>query len=289
MASNNVERCEICERDGITLKRSHDHVCCSSCAVAWAYINTRPEATVRLMRKIHGERYFPGGGAGRDQELSYLHDVLWRTNQALGGGVNADDLPGVIEELVKKKAVVDERVVCLAAEVANYKGVVGQLERDLAQAMEASAASSCELMANEVAVADQPDHADRYQVPGGYEKLMAVFVAAMDQAANGKGKERHATPLPFELQPTVCDARELGIGFPIGQARKKALESIRLKGRHRLNELLGAMVYLAMAYIVEMDGAGRGLSGIAGGLGVPVEAVALDFAKVGHFEGAGHD
>jgi len=75
----------------------------------------------------------------------------------------------------------------------------------------------------------------------------------MDQAAVGKGKERHAEPgVPFVEQPIVTEGLEQGTnGFQIGQARKKALESMRLPTRERqVAELLGAINYLAAAIIV---------------------------------------
>lgn len=75
----------------------------------------------------------------------------------------------------------------------------------------------------------------------------------MGQASHGKGKERHAEPgVAFTDQPIVTEGVEQGTnGFQIGQARKKALESIRLPTKDRqVAELLGAINYLAAAVIV---------------------------------------
>ena len=90
------------------------------------------------------------------------------------------------------------------------------------------------------------------QTVPGYEDLAAVLQQALDHAQHGKGKERHNThDAPFRGQHmlTECDAQG-GIGFTIGQARKKAVEALHLPTRERqINELLGAINYLAGAVI----------------------------------------
>ena len=95
----------------------------------------------------------------------------------------------------------------------------------------------------------------------GYNALRSVLATAVDQASEGKGRERHASGEPFEQQ-TICQTtRAHGIGFATGQAEKKARESHRLlrmeNGRERAEaELLGAINYLAAAIIVvrELEG-----------------------------------
>jgi hypothetical protein len=84
----------------------------------------------------------------------------------------------------------------------------------------------------------------------GYEKLARALIAAYDQAAAGKGKERHANNQPFEDQPMSTINRALGSidGF-LYQAHKKSLESKRLPLPRAQAELLGAINYLAGAYI----------------------------------------
>jgi hypothetical protein len=91
-------------------------------------------------------------------------------------------------------------------------------------------------------------------VPPGYERLAAIFRDAITQAAEGKGKERHALPGErFEDQQIVQIGRWLGSGhFQIGQAVKKAIESTRLPRDRARAEVLGAMVYLA-ADVVLLD------------------------------------
>lgn len=84
-----------------------------------------------------------------------------------------------------------------------------------------------------------------------YTRLAAVLQAAYDQAARGKGKERHASNgQPFEDQPMSAINRGLGSidGF-LYQAAKKAHEARRLPYGRAQAELLGAINYLAGAVI----------------------------------------
>jgi len=84
----------------------------------------------------------------------------------------------------------------------------------------------------------------------GYEKLAGVLTSALLQAAIGKGKSRHALEgEPFEAQKICEITRRVGLGYPLGQAVKKAYESTRL-GNRGPAELLGAINYLAAAYLV---------------------------------------
>jgi len=85
----------------------------------------------------------------------------------------------------------------------------------------------------------------------GYESLHEVLVEALDQAQNGKGRDRHAVDNePFEQQK-ICElTRRVGVGGPLFQACKKAIEAQRLGGERGVRELLGAINYLAAAVIV---------------------------------------
>ena len=94
-----------------------------------------------------------------------------------------------------------------------------------------------------------------YKSPEGYEKLDAVLARALDQAAYGKGKERHANGLPFDQQPICQGGRRFGPGCLIYQAWKKAHETPVLlqmdNGKERaIRELLGVINYAAAAIIV---------------------------------------
>lgn len=83
----------------------------------------------------------------------------------------------------------------------------------------------------------------------GYEALAAVLHQAYDQAASGKGHERHAQALPFDQQPMQKLVDLYGQGFALGQAAKKSQESMRLPYERARAELLGGINYLAGAVI----------------------------------------
>jgi len=85
----------------------------------------------------------------------------------------------------------------------------------------------------------------------GYDSLRVVLGLALEQAAAGKGKERHALAgQRFEDQEIVQENARMGTtAFGVGQARKKALESMRLPREAAERELLGAINYLAGAYL----------------------------------------
>ena len=83
----------------------------------------------------------------------------------------------------------------------------------------------------------------------GYEKLQDVLERAYQQAAIGKGKERHANNEPFHEQVMQTGAQRFGHGALLFQAFKKSEESQRLPLDRAVNELLGAINYLAGAVI----------------------------------------
>ena len=97
----------------------------------------------------------------------------------------------------------------------------------------------------------------------GYERLQHVFDAALEQAAGGKGKERHVDGTePFHEQDICTEAKKLGLAAPAFQARKKIKESLRLleiKGPNAAAaELLGAINYAAAMVIVINEQAAGG-------------------------------
>ena len=81
----------------------------------------------------------------------------------------------------------------------------------------------------------------------GYEELLDVLVAALDQAQSGKGAERHANNLPFTEQPMQTISKLVGSGDGMTyQVIKKLQESNRMPERSaRDRERLGAIVYTA--------------------------------------------
>lgn len=86
-----------------------------------------------------------------------------------------------------------------------------------------------------------------------YDTLKTVLRSAYEQAASGKGKERHAyeDEEPFEKQP-ICEisARLGSIDGVLFQAVKKIYECKRLPTDRAINELLGAINYIAAAVIL---------------------------------------
>ena len=82
-----------------------------------------------------------------------------------------------------------------------------------------------------------------------YASLSKVLRRAYDQAAIGKGAERHAKDLPFTQQPMQRLQELYGVGFALGQAGKKMQESMRLPHDAAIRELLGAINYIAGAVI----------------------------------------
>lgn len=85
------------------------------------------------------------------------------------------------------------------------------------------------------------------QIEKGYEKLVAVFQAAHDQAAHGKGKERHANGLPFHEQRMQSISKTLASADGMAyQVVKKMTEGLQFDDhKRREKELLGAINYLA--------------------------------------------
>jgi hypothetical protein len=99
----------------------------------------------------------------------------------------------------------------------------------------------------------------RLKAVPGYERLIGVLLQAYDQAARGKGVERHGGGgVPFHEQPMMTINRALGStdGF-VYQAHKKSLESTRLDNDAAVRELLGAINYLAGAVIFLEDASGK--------------------------------
>ena len=82
-----------------------------------------------------------------------------------------------------------------------------------------------------------------------YRTLAVVLQMAYQQAASGKGAERHGKDLPFTEQPLFRLMDLYGTGFALGQAGKKAQEAQRLEKDAAVRELLGAINYLAAVVI----------------------------------------
>lgn len=90
---------------------------------------------------------------------------------------------------------------------------------------------------------------EKYSGPAEYESLAMTLKAAFDQAASGKGKERHACDDNFEDQLMCYLAKQVGIAGPVFQVCKKAIEACRLPPEMAIAELKGAINYAAGAII----------------------------------------
>lgn len=101
--------------------------------------------------------------------------------------------------------------------------------------------------------------AGKDETPSKYSELYRVLMMAYDQAANGKGKERHANDERFEDQPIMTIAKGHGMGYQTGQAAKKLQEAHKLlaiRGKDAaIREILGAINYAAAAILLleQMD------------------------------------
>lgn len=86
-----------------------------------------------------------------------------------------------------------------------------------------------------------------------YLPLLRTFLGALEQAAYGKGRERHANDLPFVEQPILTMARMLDSDAGLAQqVIKKTVEARSLPTKKaRINELRGTLVYAAAMILFE--------------------------------------
>lgn len=95
---------------------------------------------------------------------------------------------------------------------------------------------------------------DQSKLLSDYSKLRDILDRAYEQAASGKGKERHANGKPFDKQPISEIGRMVGTGYNLGQAMKKAQEAQGMANRNdkdkAAHELLGAINYIASAIML---------------------------------------
>lgn len=88
-----------------------------------------------------------------------------------------------------------------------------------------------------------------------YSVLAGILHEAHDQAASGKGKERHnGRGVPFDRQPIAEIGRMCGPGFNVGQSIKKQQEAMGMLKRGEadaaIRELLGSINYAASAIML---------------------------------------
>ena len=86
-----------------------------------------------------------------------------------------------------------------------------------------------------------------------YLPLLRTFLGALEQAAYGKGRERHANDLPFIEQPILTMAQMLNSDAGLAQqVIKKTIEARTLPTKAaRISELHGTLVYAAAMILFE--------------------------------------
>lgn len=86
-----------------------------------------------------------------------------------------------------------------------------------------------------------------------YLPLLRTFLGALEQAAYGKGRERHANDLPFVEQPILTMAHMLNSDAGLAQqVIKKTIEARTLPTKAaRISELRGTLVYAAAMILFE--------------------------------------
>lgn len=102
-----------------------------------------------------------------------------------------------------------------------------------------------------------------------YLPLLRTFLGALEQAAYGKGRERHANDLPFVEQPILTMAHMLNSDAGLAQqVIKKTVEARTLPMKAaRISELRGTLVYAAaMILFEEMYGRADDPDELDGGL-----------------------
>lgn len=88
-----------------------------------------------------------------------------------------------------------------------------------------------------------------------YKTLEVILKAAYDQAATGKGKERHAEQNQKFEDQLIVTTEKLFPGGTLYQANKKMHESMRLPKEAAVRELLGAIIYICgrITYLSGVD------------------------------------
>lgn len=228
-----VEVCGICGVKHPT-RDSHGVKICATCDYLRRGVRNQPELVMGLLRQEHPD-LLPGSLAMPDlvvEDRDCLQDILVDVGQALAGG-EEENLPLVavrrMGELAEARDTIRRQVEMIALLKARMAEAIAEATADAVVAKWSCLAE-----------------------PSGYEALSSVLQEAIDQAALGKGLERHADGRPFHDQPIMRETLAVGLGFPAGQARKKILEAVRCCDEHperAVADLLGAINYIAALVI----------------------------------------
>ena len=176
--------------------------------------------------------------------------VAIRKSLGLDSKTPLQDLPQHIDRLIEERGLLKEEIAALVkvaglrmAEAAELIEEIATLNRLLStQPIEIPAVTEDAIVAKWSSL----------PIPDGYDSLSDVLTAAINQAAYGKGLERHADKRPFHEQPIMRETEAVGLGHPAGLARKKILEAVRCCHDHperAIADLLGAINYTAALVI----------------------------------------
>ncbi len=209
--------CEMCGQKK-KLRNVRGKMACPTCEHIRRSAFNSPELTVAALEEFHGGEFFPSPG---------------------GGVENHSTLTAIAELLGSVKGMPFKNLITTVETVRDaHRDAMAQLEERFEDPPILPLPGPGDFVQS--LLCDDPQ----------YDSLSVVLGKAMLQASEGKGKERHARPgVPFEKQKICENARRVGLGSPLGQAIKKTEESLRLGDRGPA-ELLGAINYLAAAYIV---------------------------------------
>lgn len=207
-------------------------------------IVSRHEANEEQDRQILAELGFPNGILTPPKNCSkmqsgkplsdVLHDIYRMCGVAPLADTNGDKLIDRIADLIQQRtntnSGLSEKNKALSAQNA-------QLQADIAKLRERT-----------IFLANENDRLnDLCSHP-----LQGVFDDCIDQAASGKGEERHGHGKPFMKQPWVELGDTYGTGFLFGQAAKKLSEAQSLPTPEaRRRERIGAINYIAMGILYE--------------------------------------
>lgn len=202
---------------------------------------TEVRANIEKLLYIHGVGidHVPAPVDGNRDEFSKPQSVIDTCDHVIKAAARAG-IEG--NEMLTRKANVLNVADRMSAMILSLRTAVSNREADLREARGQRVPKAGRL----APVAGLDD---------AYSSLRRVLDAAYDQAATGKGAERHANARSFESQPMQSISDLLGDNHGLlFQAVKKIQESTRLPHyRRRERELLGAINYIAGAIIFDVN------------------------------------
>ena len=202
---------------------------------------TEVRANIEKLLYIHGVGidHVPAPVDGDRDEVSTHQSVIDTCDHVIKAAARAG-IEG--NEMLTRKANVLNVADRMSAMILSLRTAVSNREADLREARGQRVPKAGRL----APVAGLDD---------AYSSLRRVLDAAYDQAATGKGAERHANARSFESQPMQSISDLLGDNHGLlFQAVKKIQESTRLPHyRRRERELLGAINYIAGAIIFDVN------------------------------------